>query len=51
MSKKNLDSFLGKKTQAPLNTDKVYGGNASKFDEDGKITIKTKDGEVIVIEF
>ncbi len=32
MSKKDLDQFLGKKTKSPLNTDKIYGGTASKLD-------------------
>ncbi|MFL1897061.1 hypothetical protein ACJRPK_15260 [Aquimarina sp. 2-A2] len=49
MSKKDLDLFLGKKVDTPLNTDKIYGGNASKFDEDIKITIK-EGSKVTVIE-
>lgn len=30
MSKKNLDEFLCKKTKSPLNTDVIYGGNATR---------------------
>ena len=32
MSKKDLDKFLGKKSKSPLDTDKIYGGNASNLD-------------------
>ena len=30
MSKKDFDKFLGKKSNSPLNTDKIYGGLATK---------------------
>jgi hypothetical protein len=45
MSKKDLDKFLGARTKSPLNTDKIYGGTASKFD-----TITTTKKTVTVTE-
>jgi hypothetical protein len=41
MSKENLDEFLGRDEQSPLDTDKIYGGNANALD-----TITTE--EVVV---
>ncbi len=43
MSKKDLDKFLGKKSKSPLDTDKIYGGMASKL-ETVKVTVtRTKE--------
>lgn len=48
MSKKDLDKFLGKKTKSPLNTDKIYGGSASKFDTITTKKVKTVE-EIVTV--
>lgn len=48
MSKKELDQFLGKKTESPLDTDKIYGGNSSKFDVITTKKVRTVE-EVITV--
>jgi len=46
MSKQDLNKFLGAKSKSPLNTDKIYGGSASKFDT--ITTKKTKTVEEVI---